>query len=77
MSGEVLIDERMARLLDAGMVGKWLVNTDTVNLEDLMNTKPYGVVRCVGPLNDAVRFVPVETMGLEGCVAGWISEEDQ
>lgn len=73
---ETLIDNRMGRLIDAGLVGKWFVDVDSVNLEDLVRMLPGGIVRCKGSVNNAVRYIPGDS-GLEGCVAGWISEDEE
>ena len=60
-----------------GMTDPWFVavNEFSVNLDDLLNLKPGGIVRCTGSPGEAIKlFVPPQWDAL-GCVAGWISEE--
>lgn len=67
-------DGRFERLIDAGMMGRWLVNTNKCDIRDLIDARPGQIVRVTS--NDAIRFIPVETSNLEGCIAGWISEDE-
>jgi hypothetical protein len=64
------------RLMDMG--GSFIAVQDgMVNLEDLCgNTRPNRIVRCHGNPRDVIQVVQVE-YGPVGCVAGWISEDDQ
>ena len=67
-------DDRFDRLYEAGLHGIWAVNTDTVNLDDLLSSSAHvgAIVRC-SDVND-IRFIPTDSKGVEGCIAGWISE---
>lgn len=59
-------------LMRAGMGGVWIVDVSQVDLDDLINARPHSIIRTTS--TDAVRFIATDTQGLEGCVAGWISE---
>lgn len=72
----ILIDPKMGRLLEAGLFGMWFVDAENINLEDLCSSRPGGVVRCKGNPNDVVKFIPSDEHGVEGCIAGWISEDE-
>lgn len=69
------LSERFGRLMSAGLMGVWLVNMDQIdNLDDLLNAQPGAIIRTYD--TDAVRFIATDTQQLEGCVAGWISEDE-
>lgn len=67
-------DEKIMRLYEAGMGGMWLVNTALVNIDDLLKMRPGMMVRCTN--TESVKFIQAPTMGLEGCIAGWISDDE-
>lgn len=66
--------EHTGRLVAAGMFGFWLVNADEVDPRKLANMEPGRIIAVHD--TSAVRFVPTDTQGIEGCVAGWISEDE-
>jgi hypothetical protein len=66
------------RLLEMG--GSFIaIDRDGVNIDDLLRAGRRdggGIVRCYGNPNDVIRVVQIDS-GPVGCVAGWISEDDQ
>jgi hypothetical protein len=70
-------DGRMGRLYDAGLSGLWLVNTFNVNLDDMLNAARPGAIVRVRDLDNSLRFIPHEGVSeVLGCIAGWVSEEE-
>lgn len=52
------------------------VEEGRVNILDMLDLRAGGIVRCRGNPHEVLRVVQVED-GPVGCVAGWISEDDQ
>jgi hypothetical protein len=71
---ERLAKEGINRLVDSGMFGFWLFNPDEIDPAELVNMRPHQLIRAQDM--NAIRFLPVDTLGLEGCIAGWISVDE-
>ncbi len=74
------MSDRIARF-NAMCGGAWLVNPQNVNLDDFVNFVRdshwnIGLVRVQGNLDDAVRFVASGPLEQQGCIAGWISDDE-
>lgn len=57
--------------MSGGFIAIW---DGYVNLADLLNSRPGGIVRCRQKPADCISIVHPD-MSAVGCVAGWISEE--
>ena len=51
------------------------VNTKVVKITDLIEAKPGRIVRCAGPISDAIKYIPPQlSFEQYGFIAGMISE---
>jgi hypothetical protein len=66
--------ERETRLFNRGGTF-FAIEHGRVHLDDLLNVRDGGIVRCHGNPHDVLRVVQIDT-GPVGCVAGWISEDE-
>lgn len=74
MTTWVATDKEQRLFLMGGMF--IAIDQRVVNLRDLLEMRPGSVVRCEGSPADAIMVVPMDNDAI-GCVAGWISEDDQ
>lgn len=74
---KLIANDHESRLYEMDAFGLICVNKGTVNLEDLFHAVPGAIIRVDGNPNDSIKFIsPFDAPAL-GCIAGWISEEDQ
>jgi len=68
-----LVAENMRRLFDFHnpMVA---VDVSAINIDDLLEARPFSVIRVRGNPHDAIMFI-VDQSAAHDCIAGWISEE--
>ena len=71
---QVHADTNLMRLMQAGLHGIWVVNPAVISLSDLAHAKPGTIIPCADV--SQIRFIPTDSHGLEGCIAGWISDDD-
>ena len=70
--------EQEARLFEMGGFGFIAIHAANVNIDDLLNShRPGAIVRCYSNPAEAIQFFPSGDCPLLGCVAGWISEDEQ
>ena len=69
--------EKLGELYAMGPFGLFAVDTNRVNLDDLIFSydRPGAIVRVMGSPQDCIKLFPADYEPL-GCIAGWISEDE-
>ena len=72
---KVDVMDNIDRMFGLSAVPIVFVDTDRVNVEDLINCRPGQIVRMHGPVDDCIRFFPGADMQVD-CCAGWIGDDE-
>ena len=68
--------DKEARLFRMGFMPMLAIDEANVNIDDLMQYIPGGVIRCYINPADCITILQIADDSSLGCVAGWISEEE-